>query len=55
MEVVQAVLAGTVNKNLVRLIQQAGGKAVGLCGIDSGLIMASQVTSLRSCLSCSFS
>eukprot|EP00884_Botryococcus_braunii_P009468 jgi/Botrbrau1/18522/Bobra.0072s0097.1 len=43
MEVVQAVLAGTVNKNLVRLIQQAGGRAVGLCGIDGGVIMARQV------------
>lgn len=33
-ETVQMVLAGKVNKNLVGLLQNAGGKAVGLCGID---------------------
>ncbi len=33
-ETVQMVLAGKVNKNLVGLLQNAGGKAIGLCGID---------------------
>lgn len=40
MEVVQMVLAGKVNKNLVNLIQNLNGKAVGLCGIDGHLFEA---------------
>ena len=40
MEVVQMVLAGKVNKELVGLIQRAGGKALGLCGLDGGLLSA---------------
>jgi acetylglutamate kinase len=40
MEVVQMVLAGKVNKDLVGLIQRAGGKALGLCGLDGGLLAA---------------
>jgi acetylglutamate kinase len=40
MEVVQMVLAGKVNKDLVGLIQRAGGKALGLCGLDGGLLSA---------------
>ena len=39
-EVVQMVLAGKTNKDLVGLIGQLGGKAVGLCGIDGGMIQA---------------
>lgn len=39
-EIVEMVLAGKVNKNIVSLINQAGGKAVGLSGKDSGLIQA---------------
>ena len=39
-DVVQMVLAGKVNKNLVNLIQNKGGKAVGLCGIDGHTIVA---------------
>ena len=37
-EVVQMVLSGKTNKNLVSLIGQCGGKALGLCGIDGGMI-----------------
>ncbi len=39
-EIVQMVLAGKVNKSLVGLIGQAGGKAIGLCGLDGRLIEA---------------
>ncbi len=38
MEVVEMVLTGRVNKSLVTLIQQAGGRAVGLCGKDSNIL-----------------
>ena len=38
--VVQMVLAGKVNKDLVNLIENSQGKAVGLCGIDGHLIEA---------------
>jgi acetylglutamate kinase len=40
MEVVQMVLCGKVNKDITALIQQAGGRAVGLSGIDGGLFRA---------------
>lgn len=40
MDVVEMVLVGRVNKELVALINQAGGKAVGLCGKDAHLIKA---------------
>ncbi|NJO80281.1 MAG: acetylglutamate kinase [Cyanobacteria bacterium RM1_2_2] len=40
MDVVEMVLVGRVNKELVALINQAGGKAVGLCGKDGNLIRA---------------
>ena len=40
MDIVQMVLAGKVNKDLVALLQQKGGKAIGLCGIDGGMITA---------------
>lgn len=39
-EVVQMVLAGKVNKDLVSLIGQAGGRAIGLSGIDGRMIQA---------------
>ena len=39
-EVVQMVLAGKVNKGLVNLIQNAGGRAVGISGMDGHLIEA---------------
>lgn len=40
MDVVEMVLVGRVNKELVSLINRAGGKAVGLCGKDGNLITA---------------
>lgn len=43
MDVVEMVLVGRVNKELVSLINQAGGRAVGLCGKDGGLIKARPV------------
>ncbi|MFY9174398.1 MAG: acetylglutamate kinase [Peptococcia bacterium] len=45
MEIVEMVLAGKVNKGIVRQINHFGGKAVGLCGIDGGLIMANRKSS----------
>jgi acetylglutamate kinase len=44
-DIVQAVLAGKVNKDLVSLIHKNGGKAIGLCGIDGGLLKAKRVKS----------
>ncbi|RMZ52310.1 hypothetical protein APUTEX25_005063, partial [Auxenochlorella protothecoides] len=43
MDVVEMVLGGRVNKSLVTLIQQSGGRAVGLCGKDSDIILARQM------------
>ncbi|WOB42735.1 acetylglutamate kinase [Thermoleptolyngbya oregonensis NK1-22] len=40
MDVVEMVLVGRVNKELVALVNQAGGSAVGLCGKDANLIKA---------------
>ena len=40
MDVVEMVLVGRVNKEIVTLINQAGGMAVGLCGKDGNLITA---------------
>lgn len=42
-DIVQMVLAGKVNKDLVQLLQRAGGKAMGLCGLDGDLIRAKQL------------
>lgn len=42
-QVVQMVLAGKTNKDLVSLIGQLGGKAIGLCGIDGGMIKAKKI------------
>ncbi len=39
-EIVQQVLAGKVNKDLVQRLEDAGGKAVGLCGLDGSLLKA---------------
>ncbi len=38
-EIVQMVLAGKVNKGLVSLLQQHGGRALGLCGSDGNMIL----------------
>ena len=37
MDVVQDVLCGKVNKNLVAALNRMGGKAIGLCGLDGAL------------------
>lgn len=42
-DIVQMVLAGKVNKDLVQLLERAGGKAMGLCGLDGNLIKAKQL------------
>lgn len=43
MDIVQQVLCGKVNKNLVATLNRLGGKAVGLCGMDAGLFQAKQL------------
>jgi acetylglutamate kinase len=47
MEVVEMVLAGTINKQLVVAINSAGGCAIGLTGKDGGLIRARKVRRSR--------
>lgn len=42
MEVVEMVLAGRINKQIVSLIGRQGGRAVGVSGIDDGLFLASK-------------
>ncbi len=42
-KVVEMVLAGSVNKEIVQNINQAGGNAIGLCGKDGNMIRASKV------------
>ena len=44
MEIVQMVLAGKVNKSLTQLIESQGGRALGLCGIDGGMLMAKKLS-----------
>ncbi len=44
-DIVQMVLAGKVNKSLVQLLEQSGGKALGLCGLDGRLLMAEKLVS----------
>jgi acetylglutamate kinase len=43
-EIVEMVLAGSINKQIVGFINQAGGKAVGLCGKDGNMVQARKVT-----------
>lgn len=40
MEIVQMVLTGKLNKDIVGILLQKGGRAVGLSGVDSGLLRA---------------
>ena len=44
-QVVQMVLSGKINKTLVSLLRQHGGKALGLCGMDDGMILAHRMQS----------
>lgn len=43
-DIVQMVLAGKINKGLINIIQNIGGKAIGLCGIDGHMIEAKQLS-----------
>lgn len=43
MDIVQMVLAGKINKNLVNLLMEKGGRAIGLCGVDGHMIEAKQL------------
>lgn len=43
-DVVEMVLAGSINKQIVGYVTAAGGKAIGLCGKDGGLLKAKKVT-----------
>lgn len=43
MDVVQQILCGKVNKNLVSIINNLGGRAIGLCGLDGALFQAKQL------------
>lgn len=43
MDIVQQVLAGKVNKDLVQLLENTGGKAVGLCGLDGSMLKADKL------------
>ena len=40
MDIVQQILCGKVNKNLVATLNRLGGRAIGLCGMDAGLFEA---------------
>jgi acetylglutamate kinase len=44
MEIVEMVLAGAINKQIVGFINSVGGKAVGLCGKDANMVRARKVT-----------
>ena len=44
MEIVQMVLTGKLNKDIVGILLQQGGKAVGLSGVDSGLLRAKKIS-----------
>jgi acetylglutamate kinase len=43
-EVVEMVLAGSINKQIVGYINEAGGKAVGLCGKDGNMVVARKIS-----------
>ena len=43
-EIVEMVLAGSINKQIVGFINEAGGKAVGLCGKDGNMVLARKAT-----------
>jgi acetylglutamate kinase len=43
-EIVEMVLAGSINKQIVGYINEAGGKAVGLCGKDGNMVIAEKAT-----------
>lgn len=47
MDIVQMVLAGKVNKDLVKLLEQLGGRALGLCGLDNRMLMPEKEAAAR--------
>ncbi|MDR1002579.1 MAG: acetylglutamate kinase [Oscillospiraceae bacterium] len=44
-DVVQMVLAGKVNKSLVKHLSELGGNALGLCGLDNNMLVAKKLSS----------
>src|SRR3954469_13165721 len=44
LEIVEMVLAGSINKQIVGFINAAGGKAIGLCGKDGNMVLAKKAT-----------
>jgi acetylglutamate kinase len=44
LEIVEMVLAGSINKSIVGYINAAGGKAIGLCGKDGNMVIAKKAT-----------
>ena len=44
MDIVQMVLCGKVNKDLVTLLEKAGGRGIGLGGMDGGMFQAKRLT-----------
>src|SRR5580698_8341088 len=40
LEIVEMVLAGSINKEMVGYMNEAGGKAIGLCGKDGNMVVA---------------
>ncbi len=44
LEIVEMVLAGSINKQMVGFINEAGGKAIGLCGKDGNMVVARKLT-----------
>src|SRR5262249_56189464 len=45
-EVVEMVVGGLINKDIVTAINRQGGKAVGICGKDANLMIARKITEL---------
>jgi acetylglutamate kinase len=43
-EIVEMVLAGSINKQIVGFINEAGGKAIGLCGKDGNMVLARKLS-----------
>lgn len=44
LEIVEMVLAGYINKHMVGYINEAGGKAIGLCGKDGNMVRARKIS-----------
>src|SRR5580692_4105410 len=44
LEIVEMVLAGSINKEMVGYMNEAGGKAIGLCGKDGNMVVARKLT-----------